>query len=119
MPFNNSFFIEKLPILASIGVFPDELGIKQEILLDIKIKSDTLPLGCFSDQLSDTYCYQTLIEEVIAFIATKHFNLIEHLAYEILTVLENKFPKSSISIKVTKFPIINNQKQIISFTVKS
>ena len=119
MKLKSYLFIKKLPILANIGAFSYEFNVKQAILLDIKIVFSTLPVGCMSDQLSDVYCYQTLIEEIVAFVDTKHFNLIEHLAHEILALLKNKFPQDAIIVKVTKLPIINSHKQIISFIVES
>lgn len=106
-------------MLLSIGVFDFEHTVKQEVLLNIRIESNESPKGCVSDQLTDTTCYKELIEQILSFSATKHFNLIEHFAYEIVQLLRVKFSKESITIKVTKFPTIANQKQNVSFLIQS
>ncbi|MDJ1305525.1 MAG: dihydroneopterin aldolase [Candidatus Midichloria sp.] len=111
--------INKLPVLLSIGAFDFERVAKQEVLLDIKVKSKERPRGCISDQLPDTKCYKELIEQILLFATTKHFNLIEHFAYEIMQLLKAKFLAESIIIEVTKFPIIANQKQNVSFRIQS
>ena len=115
--YRSQLVIKKLPVFANIGAFSYEVGQKQKILLDIKIDFITPPLGAASDQLSDVHCYKTLIEELIIFIDTRHFNLIEHLTSEILRLLKSRFAKELISVKVTKFPVINNQEQAVSFSV--
>ncbi|CAG7595664.1 MAG: dihydroneopterin aldolase [Candidatus Midichloria sp.] len=112
--------INKLPVLLSIGAFDFERAAnKQEVLLDIKVKSKKRPRGCISDQLADTTCYKELIEQLLSFATTKHFNLIEHFAYEIMRLLKAKFLEESIVVEVTKFPTIAKQKQNISFRIQS
>ena len=100
--------LDQLELNLSLGWSEAERGQKQIILLDIMINFAEPPKACITDQLEDTYCYDTLIKQLVETIAPKSFKLIEHLAYEIYVFIKKFFSQAvSVNIIVTKKPILS------------
>ena len=108
-----------IELLVHLGWFDQERANLQKILIDIKVVFPEPPDGCKTDNLKDTYCYDTLIQTLIAATSDKEFNLIEHLAAYIDGVIRNTFPNQTrLQISVHKDPrhYIPNLTQGVIFT---
>lgn len=99
--------IEKLKVMAVIGIDAKERQEKQELVIDLKVETN-ISKSINTDSLSDTLDY-TLLKVICVEIAdTSSFNLIECFAAKVLRVLQSKFPLSQIGIKVVKPKAIEN-----------
>jgi dihydroneopterin aldolase len=66
-------------------------------------------VACTTDQLSDTYCYDTLVNTIKTSVATRNFRLLEHLGREIHQTVKNSLASDiKVSIRITKKPAILN-----------
>lgn len=88
-----------------LGVSEAEKQSPQAISLDIEISASVLPKGIFSDQISDTLCYDQLLKTIKQKIEQHgSFNLIENLMAcvyaSVYHVLLPNFDKST-SLKVS------------------
>lgn len=98
---SDSIFIEALEVEASIGVFEWEKKIKQKLLFDLELAVD-LTLAGKSDDLANTVCYAQVSELVIKHTQSRHFDLLEALAEQVITQLFNAFPIQTIQMKLAK-----------------
>ena len=108
-----------IELLVHLGCFDEERAKLQKILIDIKVVFPEPPDGCKTDQLNDTYCYDTLIQTLITATSNKEFNLIEHVAAYIDSMIRNTFPKQTrLQVSVHKDPrtYIPNLTQGVIFT---
>lgn len=79
----------------------------QAVIADITLTFVEPPLACQSDQLQDTFCYDQLIKTIHAELATRHFRLVEHLAYTLHHIIQHYVgERAQVSIAVTKKPAI-------------
>jgi len=104
-----------LMLPVSLGWPTDERINKQMIWLDITLHFPSEPLGCITDLLDDTICYDALTQHIQEKIADKHFRLIEFLAKELYQIIKNYLPNISIDICVTKKPNIKGLTNGVSF----
>jgi len=97
--------LDQLELNLALGWSEAERAQKQIILVDIMINFAEPPKACITDQLEDTYCYDTLIKQLVETIAPKSFKLIEHLAREIYLLIKKFFTQPvAINIAITKKP---------------
>lgn len=98
--------LRRIVLDLHIGVSEEERSQKQPIFIDILLRFTTTPLGYFTDNLDDTYCYDKLIQHIIAETQFQAFQLIERLAAHIYTVIQNFFGVIThrILVIVTKNP---------------
>jgi dihydroneopterin aldolase/D-erythro-7,8-dihydroneopterin triphosphate epimerase len=80
--------IEDLLIRAIIGINPDERVQRQDVLIDLKLETDTSRAGA-SDSIDDAVNYRTLTKQVIDFVEGSSFQLVEKLAEEIAALCLN------------------------------
>ena len=111
--------INALSLYVSIGVLDIEHEAEQEVLLDIDLIYNSRPACCDTDSITDTDCYQTIIEHLILHTKTKHFSLIEHFASFVMHQVQSVSHTSSVRVKVKKFPIINGLQRTVSFEINS
>ena len=99
--------LRSLKLNVNLGWRKKEREHEQTVLLDIDLHFLQVPKACLSDNLDDTVCYATLIEEIQRQLDTKDFRLIEHLSYAIYQIIKTHTPaKTKISVRITKFPKI-------------
>lgn len=101
--------LKGLELSVNLGWTSGERAKQQSILLDATIDFAIPPLACTTDQLTDTYCYDQLIQQIKATIAVNSFRLLEHVTYEIYQLIKNFIQADTkINIQVTKKPAIAN-----------
>ena len=98
---SDKILIKDLLLRTIIGINEDERLNRQDVLINITLKSDTSKPGQ-SDDIEDAVNYKTITKEVIALVESSRFLLVEKLAEEIATVcLKNERVKSA-KIRVEK-----------------
>lgn len=111
--FISTFSINKLALAIFLGWPEEERKTKQTVFLDVNFSFTDLPRAFITDELSDTFCYQTLIEKIHHFVAQKKFRLVENFCYEI-----HQFIKSTmnspvyLSVLVKKHPPIQGLEEV-------
>lgn len=95
--------IKNLRLRCLIGINPDELKEKQDIIINVAVWSD-LSKAMKSDNLSDAVNYWELNKRIIHFVEGSKFNLVETLADKIADVcLEDaRVEKARIRIEKPK-----------------
>jgi FolB domain-containing protein len=106
---SSSLTLNGLRLLVFIGVHPEEMQKKQEVSLNLRICFAEPPQACVTDQLDDTYCYDSIIAYLKEQLTPKKFRLVEYLAQESYQALKSYFPqtmRTAIGVQVTKMPAI-------------
>jgi len=105
----NSLHLNALELSVNLGWPQGERKKTQIVTLDVSLFFPTPPLGCTTDQLTDTYCYATLIDAIKKGVAQRDFRLLEHLGHEIHRIITDSVPPDvGVHISVTKKPAILN-----------
>ena len=108
--------IENLSCSASIGVYENEKLDKQKIIINLeislvnKMKTDT-------DNLNDVADYGKFRRTILDVINSKHFNLIETLADNLIKKIETFDKVENIKLKITKPDIFNDC--LVSYEVRN
>lgn len=93
--------IKNLRVKTVIGAFGFERDIKQELIVNLKVKFDDSK-AAFTDNLADTLDYKNLKRSVINTIQSSSFHLLEALSEKILdTVMENPIV-AKVEIEIDK-----------------
>lgn len=101
--------LQQLEIMISLGVSDAERSKLQSININIDIDFSQSPLACLTDQLKDTYCYDSFIQQLKLQITSRSFHLLEHVTYEIYQLAKEFFTEShAVHIKVTKKPLLSS-----------
>jgi dihydroneopterin aldolase/D-erythro-7,8-dihydroneopterin triphosphate epimerase len=93
--------IEGLLLRAIIGVNPDERVNLQDVLIDIRLETDTRGAAA-SDDIADAVNYRTLTKEVIAFVESSEFLLVERLAEGVADLCLRDQRVSRVWVKLRK-----------------
>jgi len=113
----SSITLNSLELSVNLG-WPQGERVKQQIItLDVAIHFSEPPLACTSDQLADTYCYDTLVNTIKASVATRNFRLLEHVGHEIHQLVKQSLRSDiRVHIRVTKKPAILNLTGGVTFS---
>lgn len=113
---NSQLILEKLNLKVKLGYLAEERSIPQWVSVKITLNFTKLPMGCFNDQLNDTFCYATLSDELQKFCDKHSFKLIEAFAYHLHQFIKNKLSelkneKIGLALCVTKNPKLSQLNQ--------
>jgi len=100
--------VRGVQLFVHLGFSEAERANKQEVLADINFYFTEEPKAIKSDLLKDTICYHTLILDLRAFLAEKHFAMLEKLSSDIFEFLSQKLDinaKLHLSITKTQPPV--------------
>lgn len=75
-------FVQRLELMASVGVFEIEKRYEQRVLISVELDVADRYDG-HSDRLEDVFDYGRIVDAANAIVASRHFNLIETLAERI------------------------------------
>ena len=94
-------FIEELTVFAQIGVYDWEQQIKQKLVFDLEMTWDCKQAAETDDV---AYClnYAEVSQVIIDYVESKHFLLIERVAYEVADLLESRYQLQGLKIKLSK-----------------
>ena len=93
--------IENLTCDASVGVYENEKLHKQKIVINLEIVLAN-KMKTHTDNLEDVADYGEFRRIVLDIINSRHFNLIETLAYNIIKKIETFKKVENIKLKITK-----------------
>ena len=101
--------LKDLLLNLHLGITKQEQLNKQPVYIDISIENNTPPLGCETDNIKNTLCYDDLSKTITESCSIKTYNLIEHLCQDIVDIIKIKVQnKTKISVTVKKSPPIEN-----------
>ncbi len=113
-----SLELQDLRFKILIGCNEDEKIFQQDIQIYIKISFTSTPLGCQTDILSDTLCYDKITRVIREVCNQKHHQLIEHLGWQIYKKIKQDY-NYKITIKINKLnPPIPELKGGAIFTIE-
>ncbi len=93
--------IRDLRIPAIIGIYPNERCERQDIVLNLELRTDLRQAGD-SDDLADTVDYKALKKRVIAHVEASRHRLLERLAAEIARLCLETPKVESVRVVVDK-----------------
>lgn len=73
-------FVQRLELMASVGVFEVEKRYEQRILVSAELDVTDVYDGQ-SDRLEDVFDYGLIVDAAHSIVASRHFNLIETMAH--------------------------------------
>ena len=90
---------------VNLGCSSEERAWPQIVKVTIVINFASPLQACKSDKITDTFCYDSFINELHNFTKNKEFNLIECLASEIYEFTKKRIILSeAVKISLTKYP---------------
>ena len=99
--------IENLTCSASIGVYENEKLNKQKIIINLEILLIN-KMKTHTDNLNDVVDYGKFRGIILDVVNSKHFNLIETLADNLIKQLEIFDKVENVKLKITKPDIFND-----------
>lgn len=77
--------IHDLLLRAIVGINPDERVQVQDVLINVRLETDTRP-AARSDDIRDAVNYRTIAKEIIDLVENSRFHLVERMAEEVAGV---------------------------------
>ena len=99
--------IEDLICSASVGVYENEKLNKQKIIINLEILL-TNKMKTHTDNLNDVADYGKFRRMVLDVVNSKHYNLIETLADNLIKKIETFDKVENIKLKITKPDVFND-----------
>ncbi|MGK5594223.1 MAG: dihydroneopterin aldolase [Parachlamydiaceae bacterium] len=93
--------VENLKVTCFVGVYPEEKLAKQELLIDLKLRTD-FSKSTQSDSLQDAIDYDKIAELCQETAALKHYHLIETLANAFAEGILQHFSVDEVWVRVKK-----------------
>ncbi len=97
----DKILIRDLRINTLIGVYPFERRRKQELTLNLELRTD-LSRAAVSDDLTDTVNYAEIEERIVQLVSGSSFQLIEGLAGAIGKLVMEYAPIASATVRIEK-----------------
>lgn len=97
----NIVYIKGLQAQSVIGVYAWEREIRQTLVLDLEMASDTARAAA-SDQIADALDYATISSQVIRLVEGSEYQLIESLAEEVARMVLKDFGVSWLRLRLSK-----------------
>jgi dihydroneopterin aldolase len=95
-------FFRRLRLMASVGVLPEELTRRQPLILDIDVEVPRSMAQSGDDSIEDVFDYRAIHQQVLNIVNTRHFNLLETLADEIVRQLAADVRIIAIRLEIHK-----------------
>jgi dihydroneopterin aldolase len=97
----NIVYIRGLQAQAVIGVYEWERHIRQTLVLDLEMASDTA-LAAASDEITHALDYATISKQVIALVEGSEYQLIETLADAVVGMIMRDFGVPWLRLRLSK-----------------
>ena len=94
-------YLHDLRIETVIGVNDWERRIKQTVVLDVEMGTDTRRAAA-ADRIEDTVDYKSVAKRLIAFVGGSNFFLVETLAERIADILNHEFKVPWCRVRLNK-----------------
>ena len=102
--FNNNssnITISDLRLWVHLGCSEQEKHYPQCVSFNININFSTNPKAAVSDNIKDAFCYANATRLIKKTIENKNYNLIEHLAFEVHTLLKDSLQKQNFNANLS------------------
>lgn len=93
--------IEDLQTQAVIGVYEFEHEAPQPLIIDLELETD-FSRAFTSDELSDALDYDAITQAVRGFCESSRYALLEKLAGDLITMIQERFSVDKVGIKIRK-----------------
>ncbi len=93
--------LDGLSLPASIGIYAHEKAAPQPVDIDLRLAIDGT-LAARSDDIRHTVDYDEVVDAIAALLASRHFNLLEHLSQAVLDLLGERFPVRRAEVTIAK-----------------
>ncbi len=103
--------LEALKLSVSVGCYTYEKYSKQSLLLDLKLNVDAKQIAK-SDSLEATIDYDELSQALTEIAQSKHFDLIETLAYKLVEYINSEHPGTLKYLKLSKPHALGDAKNV-------
>ena len=97
----NIVYIRGLRAQAVIGVYEWERHIRQTLVLDLEMASDTVRAAA-SDQIADALDYAALSARVVALVEASEYQLLETLADAVARMITREFGVPWLRLRLSK-----------------
>jgi dihydroneopterin aldolase len=93
-------FVHGLKLKASIGVYDHEKTRKQMVLISVDLAVvENTP---HNDDIENVVCYKTIVDQIEAYIATGHVQLVETMAEQIADICLKNNQVKRVLVKIEK-----------------
>lgn len=99
----SQLIITELPLEVIIGVYPEERLAPQRLLLDLELDVD-IQAAARSDDIQDAVDYAQIAQLLTTWAGGREFQLLEALAYHLMTRLLEQPRIQGACLKLSKFP---------------
>jgi len=97
----NIVYIKGLRAQAVIGVYDWERHLRQTLVVDLEMASDTARAAA-TDDIADALDYAAISRRVLALVEASHYQLIETLAEEVAGVIAREFDIPWLRLRLAK-----------------
>lgn len=97
----NRIYIRELALRCIIGVFPEERGKRQDVIINVVMDCD-FHRAAETDQLEDTVDYKTIKLAIVSMVESSDFNLIETLADRVADICLRDDKVNRVTVTVDK-----------------
>ena len=111
MPNMDIVYLRKLQVDAVIGIHDWEREIRQTLVLDLEMASDTR-LAAQTDSITDALDYQAVAERISQFVRSSNFQLVETLAEACAQIILQEFDVSWLRLSIGKPTAIDNARTV-------
>jgi len=101
MAATDRIYVRDLDVECIIGTMPKERVARQLVRINLVLECD-LALSGASDRIEDTLNYRTLKDELVGFVGSSEFYLIERLATEVARICLSHERVLSVTVTVDK-----------------
>jgi len=101
----SSIELSEIELNLHLGWPDNERAHKQKIHVNLLLQFTQPPAACVTDDLTDTYCYDSLVQMIVKEVEAKEFRLIEHLGFHIYQIIKKSEPNiHAIKVSIIKKP---------------
>jgi FolB domain-containing protein len=93
--------IDKLRLRCEIGFSSHEIGVKQDVVISLRIAADMRQAG-ETDQPDDAFNYRTVTKAIIAHVEASRYQLVEALAASIARICVVDYAVPWVEVRVHK-----------------
>jgi dihydroneopterin aldolase len=107
----DKIFIHALKSEAIIGIYDWERQVRQTVLIDLELSAD-IRRAALTDSIDDTLNYKRVAKQVLGFIETSQFQLVETLAEHIAMLILEEFGVGWVRIVLSKPGAVRSSRDV-------
>ena len=107
----DKIFIHALKSETIIGIYDWERQVRQTVLIDLEFSAD-IRRAALTDSIDDTLNYKRVAKQVLGFVETSQFQLVETLAEHIAMLVLEEFGVGWVRIVVSKPGAVRSSRDV-------